>query len=148
MHHWVSEQFRICELDVVILVQISLKFFLKNLHLSCHYPSYWDILFIKFFNSLRNFCLGINLIEIYQTYNFFNFAQPSRFLGTQFEVYPFFCISLPEETFLKAGLEVHGFLGFELKFYVTVYRIVRSSYQTDLAWNYRAKYWSVQSFYF
>ena len=70
------------------------------------------------------------------------------FLGSQFEVCPFFCISLPEETFLKAGLEVHGFLGFELKFYVTVYRIVRSSYQTDLAWNYRAKYWSVQSFYF
>ena len=37
---------------------------------------------------------------------------------------------------------------FEPQFYVTVYRIVRSSYQTDLAWNYRAKYWSVQSFYF
>ena len=52
-------------------------------------------------------------------------------------------VLLPEEAFLKAGLEVHGYLGLELKFYVTVYRIVRSSYQTDLAWNYRAKYWSV-----
>ena len=35
-----------------------------------------------------------------------------------------FAILLPEEAFLKAGLEVHGFLGFELKFYVTVDRIV------------------------
>ena len=78
MHHWVSEQFRICKLDVVILVQISLKFFLKNLHLSCHYPSYWDILFIKFFNSLRNFCLGINLIEIYQTYNFLTLLRNQK----------------------------------------------------------------------
>ena len=35
-----------------------------------------------------------------------------------------YIISLSEEAFLKAGLEVHGFLGFELKFYVTVDRIV------------------------
>ena len=48
----------------------------------------------------------------------------------------------------SAGLQKIGICQNELKFYVTVYRIVRSSYQTDLAWNYRAKYWSVQSFYF
>ena len=49
-------------------------------------------------------------------------------------------------TFLRARLEVYGFFGFELKFYVTVDRIIRSSYQTDLAWNYRAKCLPVQSF--
>ena len=48
----------------------------------------------------------------------------------------------------SAGLQKIGICQNELKFYVTVDRIVCSSYQTDLAWNYRAKYWSVQSFYF
>ena len=133
MYHWVGKQFRICKLDVAILVQMSLKFFLKNLHLSCHYPSYWDILFIKFFNSLRNFCLGIDLIEIHQTYNFLTLLSYQGFWEHNFQCIPFSVSPFRKRHFLKAGLEVHGFLGFELKFYVTVDRIIRSSYQTDLA---------------